>query len=89
MAIAGWKGATYDFSSWFGRTFWGIDNSKLATNETIFSVISRLSNTLSALPIKLHQNYDVISDHQSADVMINDPNPNMSSFDLLNKLEVC
>ncbi|GIN60527.1 portal protein [Robertmurraya siralis] len=87
-AKAGWKGVTYDFSNWFGRTFWGIDNSKLATNETIFSVISRLSNTLSALPIKLHQNYDVISDHQAADALINDPNPNMTSFDLLNKLEV-
>lgn len=88
MAITGWKGATYDFSNWFGRTFWGIDNSKLATNETIFSVISRLANTLSALPIKLHYNYDVISDHQSADVLINEPNQNMSSFDFMNDLEV-
>ena len=88
MAVAAWKGATYDFSKWFGRTFWGIDNSKLATNETIFSVVSRLSNTLSALPIKLHQNHDVITNHQAADVLINEPNPNMSSFDMLNKLEV-
>lgn len=87
-AINGWKGATFDFTNWFGRTFWGIDNSKLATNETIFSVISRLANTLSALPIKLYQNYDVITDHQAADVLINDPNPNISSFELLNKLEV-
>jgi HK97 family phage portal protein len=87
MAVAGWKGKGYDFSSWMGRTFWGIDNSKLATNETIFSVISRLSNTLSALPIKLHQKYDVVM-NQAADVLINDPNPNMSSFDFLNKMEV-
>lgn len=87
MAIAGWKGATFDFTNWFGRTFWGIDNSKLATNETIFSVISRLSNTLSALPIKLYKNYDLVM-NQAADVLINDPHPNISSFDLLNKLEV-
>lgn len=86
-ATAGWKGIGYNFSSWMGRTFWGIDNSKLATNETIFSVISRLSNTLSALPIKLHQKYDVVM-NQAADVLINDPNPNMSSFDFLNKMEV-
>lgn len=87
MAVAGWKGKTFDFTSWMGRTFWGIDNTKLATNETIFSVISRLSNTMSALPIKLHQNYDVVM-NQAADVLINNPNPNMSSFDFLNKMEV-
>ena len=87
MAYAGWKGTTYDFSDWMGRTFWGIDNSQLATNETIFSVISRLANTLSALPIKLHQKYDVIQ-NDASDVLINEPNQNMSSFDLLNSLEV-
>ncbi|WP_025220144.1 phage portal protein [Lysinibacillus varians] len=86
-ATTGWKGSTWDFSNWFGRTFWGIDNSQLATNETIFSVISRLANTISALPIKLHQNYDVIQNDIS-DVLINEPNQNMSSFDLLNALEV-
>lgn len=87
-AAAGWKGSTFDFSSWFGRRFWGIDNSKLATNETIFSVISRLANTLSSLPIKLYKNYDVDTNHKAADVLINNPNPNMSGFDLINKLEV-
>jgi len=86
-ASTGWKGSTWDFSNWFGRTFWGIDNSQLATNETIFSVISRLANTISALPIKLHQNYDVIQ-NDTSDVLINEPNQNMSSFDLLNALEV-
>lgn len=86
-AYANWKGATYDFSSWSGRTFWGIDNSKLATNETIFSVITRLANTLSILPIKLHQNYDLTM-NQAADVLLNEPNQNMSSFDFINALEV-
>ena len=57
-ALAGWSGQGYDFDNWQGRTFWGVDNGKLATNETIFSVISRLSNTLSSLPIKLYKNYD-------------------------------
>ncbi|MFF5993705.1 phage portal protein [Lysinibacillus sp. KU-BSD001] len=86
-AYASWKGPTYDFSNWFGRTFWGIDNSQLATNETIFSVITRLANTLSTLPIKLHQNYDVVM-NRAADVLINEPNQNMSSFDFINALEV-
>ena len=87
MAVAGWKGSTWDFNNWFGRTFWGIDNSQLATNETIFSVISRLANTLSALPIKLHQSYNVIQ-NEASDVLINEPNQNMSSFDFINTLEV-
>ncbi|MED4726999.1 phage portal protein [Aneurinibacillus migulanus] len=86
-AVTSWKGSGFDFSSWFGRRFWGIDNSKLATNETIFSVISRLANTLSSLPLKLYKDFD-IELNQAADVVINNPNPNMSGFDLINKLEV-
>ncbi|PWA08651.1 phage portal protein [Pueribacillus theae] len=86
-AAAGWKGKMYDFSSWFGRTFWGIDNSRLATNETIFSVISRLANTVSSLPIKLHQSYEQKT-NQAYDILVNAPNPNMNGFDFINKMEV-
>ncbi|MBS4188644.1 phage portal protein [Bacillus sp. FJAT-49705] len=86
-AVAGWQGKLFDFSSWSGRTFWGIDNGKLATNETIFSVISRLANTLSSLPIKLYKNYD-LEMNKAADVIINNPNPNMTSFEAFNKVEV-
>ncbi|WP_429993423.1 phage portal protein [Metabacillus fastidiosus] len=86
-AVAGWRGQGFDFSSWFGRTFWGIDNSKLANNETIFSVISRLANTVSSLPLKLYHNYDSVI-NQAADVLINAPNQNMSGFDFINKVEV-
>ncbi|RUT48606.1 phage portal protein [Paenibacillus anaericanus] len=87
-AVAGWKGAGFDFSSWAGRTFWGIDNSKLATNETIFAIITRLANTMSALPLKLYRNYEIITDHEASDLLINNPNPNMGGFELINKLEV-
>ncbi|AYB41585.1 phage portal protein [Brevibacillus laterosporus] len=86
-AVAGWKGSTFDFTSWFGRSFWGIDNSELATNETIFSVISRLANTFSSLPLKLYKDFDTET-NDIADILINNPNPNMSGFDLINKLEV-
>ncbi len=79
--------ASRGFSNWLGRTFWGIDNTKLATNETIFSVISRLANTMSTLPLKLHKNYDTVL-NQSADVLMNEPNENMHSFDFINKMEV-
>lgn len=86
-AAAGWKGAGFDFSSWFGKKFWGIDNTKLATNETIFSVISRLANTMSSLPLKLYKNYDIVL-NQAADVIINNPNSNMTGFEWINKIEV-
>lgn len=85
-AITGWKGQNFDFTNWMGRTFWGIDNSTLATNETIFSVITRLSNSLASLPLKLYRNYDLAS-NQAADVLINGPNPNMTSFEFIRNLE--
>jgi HK97 family phage portal protein len=86
-AAIGWSGQGFNFSNWFGRTFWGIDNGKLATNETIFSVISRISNTLSSLPMKLYRNYDLAM-NQASDVVMNNPNPNMTSFEAFNKIEV-
>lgn len=85
-AIAGWKGQGYDFINWFGQTFWGTDNSKLATNETIFSVVSRLSNTLASLPLKLYKNYDVVN-NQVSNILINEPNQNMTSFEFIRNME--
>lgn len=65
----------------------GIDNAKLATNETIFSVISRLSNTVASLPLKLYKDYDTVF-NQVSDVVMNEPNPNMTGFEWINKIEV-
>lgn len=83
---AKWKGTNYDFVPWKGKTFFGIDNSTLATNETIFSVVTRLSNSLASLPIKLHQKYDVKATKVS-DLLANNPNPNMTSFEFMRILE--
>ncbi|WP_038243584.1 phage portal protein [Virgibacillus salexigens] len=86
-AYMAWKGVQYDFSSWAGKTFWGIDNSTLATNETIFSVVTRLSNSMATLPLKMYKNYQI--EHNSAsDVLINNPNPNMTGFEFIRNLEV-
>lgn len=85
-AYMAWKGVTYDFSSWMGKTFWGIDNSTLATNETIFSIITRLSNSMATLPLKLYKNYDMTQNVVS-DVLINNPNPNMTGFEFIRNLE--
>lgn len=86
-AKAGWKNATSDLKAWAGRTFFGIDNSRLANNETIFSAITRLSNTMSILPFKLYKNFEVQTDH-NASLLLGYPNENMNGFDLINKLEV-
>lgn len=87
MAVDGWKGKTYNFRNWFGKTFWGIDNSKLANNETIYSIITRLSNTLSSLSLRLYDGYDV-TNNQASDLLTRNPNDNMHSFDFINKMEV-
>lgn len=86
MAVAGWKGKTFDFSKWTGRVFWGIDNSTLATNETIFSAITRLANSMATLPIKLYQNYEM-KHNEVSDLLINNPNPNMTGFEFIRNLE--
>ncbi|MDT2238838.1 hypothetical protein P7H19_24725 [Paenibacillus larvae] len=85
-AISGWKAAPVISPRGLER-FWGIDNTKLATNETIFSVVSRLANALSCLPLKLYKDYD-IQMNEIADMLIHRPNPNMSGFEWLNKMEV-
>lgn len=85
-AYAAWKGEGYDFSGWKGRTFWGTDNSTLATNETIFSVVTRLSNSMATLPLKLYKNYEM-AHNQAADTLIINPNPNMTGFEFIRNME--
>nr|WP_042418971.1 phage portal protein [Geomicrobium sp. JCM 19038] len=77
-----------DLSSFIGRNFWGTDNSKLATNETLFSVISRMGNIMASLPIKLHRNYE-IENTTSSDTLLHSPNQNQTSFEFIRALEVC
>lgn len=86
-ALSAWQGKTFNFSSWSGRTFWGIDNSKLATNENIFSIVTRLANTLASLPLKQYKDYDV-QYGTVAQMVMNEPNPVMTSFDFIRTMEV-
>lgn len=76
-----------NFSSWFGKTFFGIENSTLETNENIFSVVSRLSNTLSSLPFKKYLKYDQQFD-AAMDHLIYYPNNNQTLDQVFNVLEV-
>ena len=43
----------------YGSNF-NFSNTDLATNETIFSAVSLLSNTIGSLPLKLYKNFDVV-----------------------------
>lgn len=76
-----------NFSSWFGKTFFGLENGTLETNENIFSVVSRLSNTLSSLPFKKYFKYDQITDAQT-DRLYYYPNSNQTLDQIINVLEV-
>lgn len=83
------SGDGYDFTRWFSpRNIFATKTSQiLASNETIFSAISRLSNAMGALPLKLYQNFNPV--HTSiSDLISNAPNSNMTSFDFIRTLEV-
>ena len=82
-----WNGPGYHFNSWANNNFWGIHNNALTTNEEVFGVISRLSNTLSSLPIREYHDYKE-QYGQVADLLTAEANPSMSSFQLINQLEV-
>ncbi|API89426.1 phage portal protein [Marinilactibacillus sp. 15R] len=83
------EGGTNDnrFSSWLGKTFFGFENGTLETNENIFSIVSRLSNTLSSLPFKKYKKYDQQFDEQM-DRLIYYPNSNQTLDSILNVMEV-
>lgn len=83
------KGSGYDFTKWFmpSNIFAGRMNHILATNDIIFSAVSILANGMAVLPLKLHKDHTVVHNH-IADLVMNAPNPNMTSFDFIRVMEV-
>ncbi|GKT04458.1 phage portal protein [Furfurilactobacillus entadae] len=70
-----------------GVRFFGWGNSTIENNELIFSIISRLANTMSSLPIHEYQNYK----EQNTDILrllTISPNANVTGSQLINNLEV-
>lgn len=65
--------------------FW---NTNIANNETIFAVITRLSNSMASLPLKLYHNYDVVDAYED-DIanLIEEPNSYMTQFKFIRKME--
>lgn len=78
-----------DFTRWFrgGRSVfqWG-SSGKLASNETIFAALSRLSNSMATLPLKLYKEFRPFETDEG-DKISNAPNNNMTSFDFIRILE--
>lgn len=81
-----WEGPHYNFSSWANTPFFGLKNPDLTTNEEVFSVVTRLANTVSSLPLHEYKKYQQTSTSVS-NLLTVEPNPSMTSFQLLNQLE--
>lgn len=62
-------------------------NQVLISNELIYSVISRLGNLVSSLPIHLYKKYEE-SDNSLSQLLRVSPNSDISGFELINKTEV-
>lgn len=64
-------------------------NTDLATNETIFSAVSLLSNTMGSLPLKLYKNYEVVkpSENELARMIEYNPNSYMTMFQWVRCME--
>lgn len=81
-----WEGPHYSFGSWTNTPFFGLKNQDLTTNEEVFSVVTRLANTVSSLPLHEYKKYQQTSTSVS-NLLTVEPNPSMTSFQLLNQLE--
>lgn len=62
-------------------------NYVLTHNEYVFSIVTRLSNVLASLPLHEFKNSDTCDDQPLADLLRVSPNPNMTSFDFIARLE--
>lgn len=70
------------------RTF-SFSNGELANNETIFSIITRLSNSIASAPITLRKGYDKVRpiEHDFSRLLRDGPNPNMTMFQFTRVME--
>ena len=67
---------------------YGQGKLELQNDPMIFSVITRLANVISAMPVKLYdQNENAIRNQDIYRLVAQKPNPNYNAFDLWNKAE--
>lgn len=82
------QGTNYNFSSWQGINFDGSHNNVLTTNETVFSVITRLANTLASLPIHFYRKESQDDRGTTIGLLRTEANENDSGYQLINQTEV-
>ncbi|MBM7029450.1 phage portal protein [Bacillus velezensis] len=78
-----------DLAHWFiprASIFGNYGEQSLADNETVFSAVSRLSNTMASLPIKVYKNYQPV-ESEASNLITYAPNHNMTSGELIGLLE--
>lgn len=61
----------------------------LQNSELIFSAVSRISNTLSAMPVQLYRASTPVMKSPLADLISFAPNPNMTSCQFFKTMEAC
>lgn len=78
-------------SAWINRNFskFSFSNRDLATNETIFSAVSMLSNAIASAPISVSQDYTKLKpkEHSLAKLFEYGPNPRTSTFQFIRLME--
>lgn len=87
-ANRGWRGENYNFQAWQGVNFDGSHDNILTTNETVFSVITRLANTLASLPIHFYRKDNQDDKGTTINLLRTEANENTSGYQLINETEV-
>lgn len=59
----------------------------LTHNEYVFSIVTRLANVLASLPLHEYKNSDISDNTRLADLLRTSPNPNMTAFEFIVRLE--
>jgi HK97 family phage portal protein len=79
-----------NFKPWFEphNMFTRKSDYQLANNEIIFAAITKLSNTMASLPLKLYRNLEHQPSHQLDYLLSVSPNPNMTSLGFIQTMEV-
>ena len=70
-----------------GNSLFNMTTDKtLTANETLFAVVSKLSNSLACLPLKLYENLEV-QNNSLSELLSVAPNNNMTAFDFICTME--
>ena len=85
------EGLTVPSKSWLNRsrlTSWFHGDYTLKNSELIFSAVSRISNSLSAMPVRLYKGSTTVASDLN-DLISFSPNANMTSSNFFKTMEAC